>query len=102
VTRFLKLKGLKKTALITDGRFSDCTNGPSSAMSAPRPASTGAIARVHDGDRIGIGIPNMSQVWSFRKEKKPRNSTSYGAFSLVDVGHDVLTVRSFEVHPSSI
>jgi dihydroxy-acid dehydratase len=56
-TSFLKGKGLGRAcALITDGRFSGGTSGLSICHVAPEAAAGGAIALVHDGDRIVIDI----------------------------------------------
>ncbi|MBP0460584.1 dihydroxy-acid dehydratase [Streptomyces montanisoli] len=60
-TSYLKGRGLGKScALITDGRFSGGTSGLSIGHVSPEAASGGAIALVHDGDRIRIDIPARS------------------------------------------
>ncbi|ARZ68637.1 dihydroxy-acid dehydratase [Streptomyces sp. HU2014] len=60
-TSFLKGRGLGKScALVTDGRFSGGTSGLSIGHASPEAASGGAIALVHDGDRIRIDIPARS------------------------------------------
>ncbi|MFF4224896.1 dihydroxy-acid dehydratase [Streptomyces abikoensis] len=60
-TSFLKGRGLGKAcALVTDGRFSGGTSGLSIGHASPEAASGGAIALVHDGDRIRIDIPSRS------------------------------------------
>ncbi len=57
-TSYLKSKGLGKAcALLTDGRFSGGTSGLSIGHVSPEAAAGGAIALVHDGDRIRIDIP---------------------------------------------
>lgn len=57
-TSYLKSKGLgKQCALLTDGRFSGGTSGLSIGHVSPEAASGGAIALVHNGDRIRIDIP---------------------------------------------
>jgi len=48
----------KKTALITDGRFSGTNNGCFVGHISPEAADGGPIAIVQDGDRITIDIPN--------------------------------------------
>ncbi|MEW2549640.1 dihydroxy-acid dehydratase [Streptomyces sp. NPDC047002] len=60
-TSYLKGRGLGKScALITDGRFSGGTSGLSIGHVSPEAAAGGAIALVHDGDRIRIDIPARS------------------------------------------
>ena len=48
----------KKTALITDGRFSGTNNGCFVGHISPEAADGGPLAVVQDGDRITIDIPN--------------------------------------------
>src|ERR1017187_2116015 len=48
----------KKTALITDGRFSGTNNGCFVGHISPEAAEGGPIAVVEDGDKIIIDIPN--------------------------------------------
>ncbi len=48
----------KKTALITDGRFSGTNNGCFVGHISPEAAEDGPIAAVNDGDRITIDIKN--------------------------------------------
>lgn len=48
----------KKTALITDGRFSGTNNGCFVGHISPEAADGGPLAAVRDGDRITIDIPN--------------------------------------------
>lgn len=49
--------GLKKVALITDGRFSGGTRGPCIGHISPEAAEGGIIALVKEGDKISIDIP---------------------------------------------
>ena len=49
--------GLKRVALLTDGRFSGATRGPCIGHVAPEALAGGTIALVEDGDVISIGIP---------------------------------------------
>lgn len=53
----LKMAGLKKAALITDGRFSGATSGPCVGHICPEAYEGGPIALVQDGDMIEIDIP---------------------------------------------
>lgn len=56
-TLALKMAGLKKAALITDGRFSGATSGPCVGHVCPEASDGGPIALVEDGDMIEIDIP---------------------------------------------
>jgi dihydroxy-acid dehydratase len=49
--------GLKRVALLTDGRFSGATRGPCIGHVAPEALAGGTIALVEDGDVISIDIP---------------------------------------------
>ncbi len=57
-TMALKMAGLKKAALITDGRFSGATSGPCVGHVCPEASAGGPIALIEDGDVIEIDIPN--------------------------------------------
>ena len=59
-TMALKMKGLKKAALITDGRFSGATSGPCVGHVCPEASAGGPIALIEDGDRVEIDIPNCA------------------------------------------
>ncbi|MGI6656534.1 MAG: dihydroxy-acid dehydratase [Desulfobulbus sp.] len=60
-TSYLKSRHLgKECALVTDGRFSGGTSGLSIGHVSPEAASGGAIALVHEGDRIDINIPKRT------------------------------------------
>jgi len=52
--------GIKSVALITDGRFSGGTRGPSVGHISPEAMANGPIAAIKDGDIIKIDIPNRS------------------------------------------
>lgn len=56
-TMALKMAGLKKAALITDGRFSGATSGPCVGHVCPEASAGGPIALIEDGDLIEIDIP---------------------------------------------
>jgi dihydroxy-acid dehydratase len=56
----LKMAGLKKAALITDGRFSGATSGPCVGHICPEASAGGPIALIEDGDIIEIDIPNRT------------------------------------------
>ena len=56
--KYLNGMGLaKKTALVTDGRFSGTNNGCFVGHVSPEAAEGGPIAVVRDGDRITVDIP---------------------------------------------
>jgi dihydroxy-acid dehydratase len=52
------MAGLKKAALVTDGRFSGATSGPCVGHICPEASQGGPIALIEDGDLIEIDIPN--------------------------------------------
>jgi len=55
----LKFAGLADTNyIVTDGRFSGYSEGPSIGYLSPEAAEGGTIALVQDGDRIEIDIEN--------------------------------------------
>ena len=56
-TMALKMAGLKKAALITDGRFSGATSGPCVGHICPEASAGGPIALIEDGDIVEIDIP---------------------------------------------
>ena len=60
ITMLLEMFGLKKTALITDGRFSGATAGPCVGHVSPEAYDGGPIAALRDGDEIQIDIPNRT------------------------------------------
>ncbi len=60
VTMQIDLMGLKKVALITDGRFSGATAGPCVGHVSPEAYVGGTIALIEDDDEITIDIPNRS------------------------------------------
>jgi dihydroxy-acid dehydratase len=55
---------LRKTAIVTDGRFSGATRGPCIGHVSPEAARGGPIALLKDGDLVSIDIPrrNLSIV----------------------------------------
>lgn len=55
----LKMAGLKKTALVTDGRFSGATSGPCVGHICPEAYDGGPLALIEDGDLIEIDIPHQ-------------------------------------------
>lgn len=59
----------KKTALITDGRFSGTNNGCFVGHISPEAAEGGPIAIVEDGDRISIDVDNGTIVLHVSEEE---------------------------------
>jgi dihydroxy-acid dehydratase len=57
ITMMLEMFGLKRTALITDGRFSGATAGPCVGHVSPEAQIGGPIAALRDGDEITIDVP---------------------------------------------
>jgi dihydroxy-acid dehydratase len=57
ITMMIEMFGLKKTALITDGRFSGATAGPCVGHVSPEAYVAGPIAALLDGDEVIIDIP---------------------------------------------
>ena len=68
----LKSKGLDKTALVTDGRFSGATSGPCVGHICPEASDGGLIGLVEDGDIIEIDIPNCRLHLSVSDEELAR------------------------------
>jgi len=58
VTLALITSGLKRVALVTDGRFSGATSGPCVGHVSPEAYVGGPIAALKDGDLISIDIPS--------------------------------------------
>jgi dihydroxy-acid dehydratase len=58
VTLALMTSGLKRVALVTDGRFSGATSGPCVGHVSPEAYVGGPIAALRNGDKITIDIPN--------------------------------------------
>jgi dihydroxy-acid dehydratase len=56
ITMMLEMFGLKRTALITDGRFSGATAGPCVGHVSPEAHVGGPIAALRDGDLITIDV----------------------------------------------
>ena len=58
VTMAIMTSGMKRVALITDGRFSGATSGPCVGHISPEAYVGGPIAALQNGDQIEIDIPN--------------------------------------------
>ena len=69
VTMALKSSGLKRVALITDGRFSGATSGPCVGHISPEACAGGPIAALRDGDQITIDIPHRKIEVNLSDEK---------------------------------
>jgi dihydroxy-acid dehydratase len=75
-TDAIKGAGYKRVALITDGRFSGATTGPSIGHVEMEAYNGGAIGAIRDGDTIEIDIPNRKlNVVLSREEIRKRLSS---------------------------
>jgi dihydroxy-acid dehydratase len=75
-TDAIKGAGYKRVALITDGRFSGATTGPSIGHVEMEAYNGGAIGAIKDGDIIEIDIPNRKlNVILSQKEIRKRLSS---------------------------
>lgn len=80
VTAGLELRGLRRVALVTDGRFFGATSGPCVGHVSPEAFDVGPIALAQDGDLVSIDIPARaievrlaeSELEGWRKGWKPR------------------------------
>lgn len=78
--------GLKKVALITDGRFSGATRGPCIGHISPEAADGGNIALIKDKDTIKVDIPERradldldeTEISQRRKSLQVRRETFKG------------------------
>ncbi len=57
ITMMIEMFGLKKTGLITDGRFSGASAGPCVGHVSPEAYAGGPIGVLRDGDMITIDVP---------------------------------------------
>jgi len=91
--------GLKRVALITDGRFSGATRGPAIGHVSPEAAEGGPIALVEEGDEIYIDVPNRKldllvseEELRRRKERwtppKPKGKGFLAIYSLLAASAD--------------
>ncbi len=78
--------GLRRVALITDGRFSGATRGPCVGHVSPEAAVGGTIALVEEGDIISINVParrlelkvDEDELEKRRKKWKPKEKKLTG------------------------
>ncbi len=78
--------GLRRVALITDGRFSGATRGPCVGHVSPEAAVGGTIALVEEGDIISIDVParrlelkvDEDELEKRRKKWKPKEKKLTG------------------------
>ncbi len=61
--------GLKRVALITDGRFSGGTRGPCIGHISPEAAEGGPLGLLKDGDILEVDIPNRKIEWNVGQEE---------------------------------
>jgi dihydroxy-acid dehydratase len=78
ITMMIEMLGLKRTALITDGRFSGATAGPCVGHVSPEAYVGGPIGALRDGDEIVIDVPerrlavNVPEAEIARRLGEPR------------------------------
>lgn len=78
VMKYIYGAGLaKKTALVTDGRFSGSNNGCFVGHISPEAAAGGPIAIVADGDKITVDIPNKQLTLNVSDEEIARRFQSW-------------------------
>jgi dihydroxy-acid dehydratase len=61
--------GLKRVALLTDGRFSGGTRGPCIGHVSPEAADQGPIGLLKNGDRIRVDIPRRRLQWDIDEKE---------------------------------
>ncbi len=94
-TMALKMAGLKKAALITDGRFSGATSGPCVGHVCPEASAGGPIALIEDGDIVEIDIPNRALTLHVDEATLARRRESWTPYER-DVPHGFM--RSYRKH----
>jgi dihydroxy-acid dehydratase len=72
ITMMLEMFGLKRTALITDGRFSGASAGPCIGHVSPEAQVGGPIAALRDGDEITIDVPERRLEVSLSPQEMAR------------------------------
>lgn len=77
VTATITFMRLERVALVTDGRFSGATDGPSVGHVTPEAYLGGPIALLQDGDKITIDIPNRRLSVSLSKEELEARSAKW-------------------------
>ena len=73
----LKMAGMRKVALITDGRFSGATSGPCVGHVCPEASAGGPIALIEDGDVIEIDIPGRQLTLHVDEETLARRRAGW-------------------------
>ncbi|MEM3372312.1 MAG: dihydroxy-acid dehydratase [Candidatus Korarchaeum sp.] len=82
--------GLRRVALVTDGRFSGATRGPAIGHVSPEAAEGGPIALVEEGDEVLIDIPgrkldllvDQDALEERRRRWRPKTKEEYGFLRL--------------------
>jgi dihydroxy-acid dehydratase len=69
--------GLKRVALLTDGRFSGGTRGPCVGHISPEAAEGGPLGLVNDGDTIALDIPGRDLHWKVNEEEGARRQQKW-------------------------
>ncbi len=81
------LKGIPKTAVITDGRFSGASGGLSVGYMCPEAAEGGLIAYVQDGDTISIDLPKRTITLEVPEEIIQKRMASVTIRQTEDTGY---------------
>lgn len=98
-TMALKMAGLKKAALITDGRFSGATSGPCVGHVCPEASSGGPIALIEDGDIVEIDIPNRKLTLHVDDETLVKRRTQWVPYERA-VPHGFMRTYRKHVRPA--
>lgn len=69
--------GLKRVALLTDGRFSGGTRGPCVGHISPEAADGGPLGLVRDGDTIVLDIPDRILHWKVDEKEQARRQATW-------------------------
>jgi dihydroxy-acid dehydratase len=69
--------GLKRVALLTDGRFSGGTRGPCVGHISPEAAEGGPLGLVRDGDTIELDIPGRNLRWKVDEKERARRQKTW-------------------------
>ncbi len=77
VTMAIDLSGMKRVAMLTDGRFSGASVGPCVGHVSPEAYVGGPIAAVRDGDEITVDIPNRGIHLNLSDEEIKKRLENY-------------------------
>jgi dihydroxy-acid dehydratase len=69
--------GLKRVALLTDGRFSGGTRGPCIGHISPEAAEGGPLGLLKDGDSVLLDIPGRKLHWNIEESERTRRQEEW-------------------------